>query len=229
MEKAKCAAFDRQIEAKLRPNAKPSDFTDDGDSETPDFETCLDDTDGTKQRMREADEHDVNAFDKHLGAETQLSSGDSILRGTLRIRRAMPMVIQLEKQVPIPCSTPVSAKSNFQMAMFESMLPTLLLRACSQVDDKGRHHLLLEFLVDHVKDDTAVLMDNGCVVLNGNRRRKLTTKGRKLCVKWKDGSTSWEALNNLKEMNPVEVAECAVGAKLVSEPAFAWWVPFNLR
>jgi hypothetical protein len=106
LEKAKRAPFDRQIEAKLRPNAKPSDFTDDGDSETPDFETCLDDTDGTKQRMQEADKHDVNLFDKHLGAETQLSSGDSMLRETLRIRRAMPMVIQLEKQVSIPCSTP---------------------------------------------------------------------------------------------------------------------------
>ena len=45
----------------------------------------------------------------------------------------------------------------------------------------------------------------------------------------KDGSTSWEALKDLKESNPVEVAEYAVGAKIVSEPAFAWWVPFTLK
>jgi hypothetical protein len=32
-----------------------------------------------------------------------------------------------------------------------------------------------------------------------------------------------------KESNPVEVAEHAVSAKLVSEPAFAWWVPFALK
>ena len=44
-----------------------------------------------------------------------------------------------------------------------------------------------------------------------------------------NGSTSWEALKDLKESNPVEVAEYAVGAKLVSEPAFAWWVPFTLK
>ena len=48
-------------------------------------------------------------------------------------------------------------------------------------------------------------------------------------MKWKDGSTSWEALKDLKESNPVEVAEYAVGAKIVSEPAFAWWVPFTLK
>jgi hypothetical protein len=87
----------------------------------------------------------------------------------------------------------------------------------------------MESLVDHIKDDTTVPADDGYVVSNGNRRCKLTTKGWKLCMKWKDGSTSWEALKDLKESNPVEVAEYAGGAKLVSEPAFAWWVPFTLK
>lgn len=40
---------------------------------------------------------------------------------------------------------------------------------CSQVDDKGRHHLPLESLVGHVKDDTAVRIDDGCIVSKGNR------------------------------------------------------------
>jgi hypothetical protein len=87
----------------------------------------------------------------------------------------------------------------------------------------------MECLIDHSKDDTAISIDDGCIVTNGMRRRKLTTKGWKLCVQWKDGSTSWEALKDLKETNPVELAECAVGAKLASEPAFAWWVPFTLK
>ena len=99
----------------------------------------------------------------------------------------------------------------------------------SQVDNEGRHHLLLDSLVDHIKDDTAIASDDGYIFTNGTKRRKLTTKGWKLCVKWRDGTTSWEALKDLKESNPVEVAEYAVGAKLVSEPAFAWWVPFTLK
>jgi hypothetical protein len=99
----------------------------------------------------------------------------------------------------------------------------------SQVDDEGRHHLLMECLINHSKDDTAISIDDGYIVTNGTRRRKLTTKGWKLCVQWKDGSTSWEALKDLKETSPVELAEYAVGAKLVSEPAFAWWVPFTLK
>ena len=51
--------------------------------------------------------------------------------------------------------------------------------------------MLLECLVDHSKDDTAVLMDDGYIVsANGNRRRKLTTKELRLYFKWKDGSAS---------------------------------------
>ena len=99
----------------------------------------------------------------------------------------------------------------------------------SQVDDEGRHHLLLEAAVDHIKDETAVPIDDGCIVSKGNHRCKLSTKGWKLRVKWKDGSASWEALKDMKESNPVEVAEHAVSAKLVSEPAFAWWIPFTLK
>jgi hypothetical protein len=65
----------------------------------------------------------------------------------------------------------------------------------------------MESRVDHIKDDTAVTADDGYVVSNGNRQRKLTTKGWKLCVKWKDGSTSWEALKDLKESNATRNVE----------------------
>ena len=74
--------------------------------------------------------------------------------------------------------------------------------------------------MDHCKVDTAVPMDDGYIISKGNRCRKLTTKGWSLCVKWKDGSTSSEALKDLKESNPVEVAAYAVGAKIVSGPTF---------
>ena len=45
-----------------------------------------------------------------------------------------------------------------------------------------------------------------------------------LCVQWKDRSTSWERLADLKESYPVEVAEFAVSRGLDQQPAFAWWV-----
>jgi len=48
-------------------------------------------------------------------------------------------------------------------------------------------------------------------------------------VKWKDESTSWETLADLKESYPIQVAEYAVCQPIDNEPAFAWWVPFTLR
>ena len=56
-----------------------------------------------------------------------------------------------------------------------------------------------------------------------------STAGWKLCVQWKDGSTSWEKLSDLKESNPIEVAEYAVAQNLQAEPAFNWWVSFVLK
>ena len=47
-----------------------------------------------------------------------------------------------------------------------------------------------------------------------------TTKGWQLLLQWKDGSTSWTPLKDLKESNPVEVAEYAVANKIANEPAF---------
>ena len=57
----------------------------------------------------------------------------------------------------------------------------------------------------------------------------MTTKGWDLCVLWKDGSTSWVPLKDLKESNPIEVAEFAVAHKIHHEPAFVWWVPKVLK
>ena len=50
-----------------------------------------------------------------------------------------------------------------------------------------------------------------------------------MCILWKDGSTSWEPLKDLKESNPQEVTEYAVCNHIATEPAFTWWVPFALK
>jgi hypothetical protein len=56
-----------------------------------------------------------------------------------------------------------------------------------------------------------------------------TTVGWSLCVLWKNGETSWVSLADLKESNPLEVAEYAVSHGIDHEPAFSWWVPNILK
>lgn len=43
-------------------------------------------------------------------------------------------------------------------------------------------------------------------------------------VQWKGGATEWIPLKDLKNSNPIEVAEYAVANRLENEPAFVWWV-----
>ena len=98
------------------------------------------------------------------------------------------------------------------------------------MDDEGLQYLLLQEITDHRKGNSVVPISEGTVrSANGTERPKVTTQGWELLVQWKDGSVSWEKLKDLKESNPVEVAEYAVANRIVEEPAFAWWVPHTLR
>jgi hypothetical protein len=62
-----------------------------------------------------------------------------------------------------------------------------------------------------------------------NKQVRKTTKGWHLCVEWRDGTTSWERLVELKESNPIEVAEYAAAKNLIDAPDFVWWDPHVLK
>jgi hypothetical protein len=64
---------------------------------------------------------------------------------------------------------------------------------------------------------------------NGVRRRRYTTQGWQLLCQWKDGSTKWVALKDMKNSYLVQVADYAVTNCIDNEPAFAWWVPTILK
>ena len=87
----------------------------------------------------------------------------------------------------------------------------------------------MDSIVDYKKTEGAVSMADKFIIRNGRQHVRKTTKGWKLCIQWKDGSTSWENLTAMKESYPVEVAEYAVAQGIDHEPAFSWWVPYTLR
>jgi len=58
---------------------------------------------------------------------------------------------------------------------------------------------------------------------------KRNTIGWQICCQWKDGSTSWENLSDLKESHPLETAEYAMTIGIDCKPAFNWWVPYVLK
>jgi hypothetical protein len=100
----------------------------------------------------------------------------------------------------------------------------------SQCDSEGRSFLVLKEIVDHSRDQSAIPISDGFTIsYNGNKVPKKTTRGWKLLCQWKDNSTSWVPLVDLKDSNPVELAEYAVANRIDQEPAFRWWVADVLR
>ena len=69
----------------------------------------------------------------------------------------------------------------------------------AQIDNEGRCFVLLYSIMNYCVDGTQVLEEYRYVELpNGGCSWKMTTKGWIILIQWKDGSTSWEALKNVK-------------------------------
>ena len=100
----------------------------------------------------------------------------------------------------------------------------------AQIDDDGNPYTIMEEIQDHRKDGDALSVEDGhYLTATGQKRLKRTTKGWRFHVLWKDGSSEWIRLADMKESYPVETAEYASDRGLLQEPAFAWWAPFVLR
>jgi hypothetical protein len=97
----------------------------------------------------------------------------------------------------------------------------------AQVDEEGSMFQLLDEITE---DDMAIDTANGTVTsASGNVKPKITTQGWQLLVLWKDKLTSWVELKDLKESNPIELAEYAAANWIAEEPAFKWWVSNTLH
>ena len=64
---------------------------------------------------------------------------------------------------------------------------------------------------------------------SGIKRKVMTSKGWDFHACSEHGETSYIALKDIKETNPIEVVEYVKLHKLHNEPAFAWWVNTALK
>ena len=100
----------------------------------------------------------------------------------------------------------------------------------SQVDEEGNRQLMIDEIIDHRSNQDALTHEHAFYTTStGRSTRRRTTKGWELCVQWKDGSSHWVALKDLKNSYPLETADYAVANLIDDQPAFAWWVPYVRR
>jgi len=100
----------------------------------------------------------------------------------------------------------------------------------AHVNEEGYRHMLLDSIIDIRRTSEAISKEDGFVhSKNGTKRRVQTTRGWEVLCKWKDGSTTWSKLKDVKDSYPVDLAEYAIENKVADEPAFAWWVNYTIK
>ena len=81
---------------------------------------------------------------------------------------------------------------------------------------------MIDEIEDHRKRPDAVPKEQGTITTpSGLQRKKKTTKGWELYVRWKGGSGDWVLFKDLKESYPVPLADFAVANDIQTKPAFA--------
>ena len=84
----------------------------------------------------------------------------------------------------------------------------------TQCDADGNEYLLLDALVDYHRDNEAISPTDKQITMQGRPVTCKTTAGLQICCQWKDGSTSWEMLSELKKSHPVRTDEFAVAQEI---------------
>jgi hypothetical protein len=68
----------------------------------------------------------------------------------------------------------------------------------AQCGIEGRQLNLMEGIIDHRTDGHVVAPVEMYIKHGSNKKVRKTTKGWNLCVEWKDDTTSWERLSDIK-------------------------------
>jgi Reverse transcriptase (RNA-dependent DNA polymerase) len=168
--------------------------------------------------------------DGYVGAEVNLPFQGTIRAGKVK-HRARNEEGELEG---VANATPILDTRAYQVEFNDGELAAYSANVIAenmyaQCDKFGNQYRLMEELINHRTDGKAVKIADQFTTIRGQQHMQKTTIGWSICVQWKNSGTSWERLSDLKESNPLKVAEYAVGQGIDHEPAFSWWVPHVLK
>ena len=165
------------------------------------------------------------AGDNYVNASLMLPRSNSLARGTVigQKRNARGDPIGNTNTNPIMDSRVyrVEFDDGDVCELTANIIAESMYASC---DADGSEYILFDSFVGYKRNRRAVTKDTQRIVHNHRNSLCQSTVGWHLGVQWKDGSTSWQSLKDLKEAYPVAVAEYAVAQGIANEPAFNWWV-----
>lgn len=209
------------------------------------YRFCIDDKtedhNGTQEPADDNDHehHDLNMeghesieeLDQYIGAQVVLPSqnGESLVltKVTGRKRDSSGRQIGASHENPIldtrlyEVTYPDGSTSEYSANIIAENI-------YDQFDD-DHNFCYFEEIIGHRTTEEAVTRDNGYIETHSGNKPVITTKGWEINIRWSDNSTSWVNLRDLKDSNPVELAEYAEQHDLIKEPAFNWWARYTLK
>ena len=178
-------------------------------------------------------EHTPEVFqDTYLDIEVALprdDEGPAFARVTKRLRDANGLPIGMANDNPI-LDTRLYEVEYLDGHKASLSANSIAQNMFAEVDEDGNRYVLLDSIIDIRSDGSEVKQQDAFITSrNGGRRRRETTKGWEILLLWKDGSSTWEALKDIKECYPVNLAEFAIQRRIAEEPDFAWWIPHIIK
>ena len=85
---------------------------------------------------------------------------------------------------------------------------------------EGNDMLLLDYFFYYRNMNRSLSLQDQQLTVNGKPCMKLSTAVWDILFLWKDESTIWEKLSDLKECHPVEVDEYSVLQRMDHQPSF---------
>lgn len=128
------------------------------------------------------------AYDKMINAEVLMQQGEDMVKCVVK-RRSLRTDGRIHGTYSeAPFSNSIIYDVEFSDGQVKKYSVNLIAEnIISQVNSDGYSASLMEVIVDHKKDETAVPIDDKLVVdKNGKRHYRKTTESWKLLVKWKD-------------------------------------------
>ena len=220
---------DRLVTVGRKPNLEEwADLLEDDEDFAAEFNCLYDNTD-----VAEADDDfDPDSYDAYLNMELTVNRGGphaEFARVTKRLKdhRGNPIGTANSNPILDTRMYEVEYHDGSKQAMAANVIAENMF---ASVDEEGYRHKLLDTIIDIRKTDEAVKKEDSFVTTaNGNKRRIETTKGWEVLVQWKDGTTTWSMMKDVKDSYPVQLAEYAVENKVDDKPAFKWWVPYTMK
>jgi hypothetical protein len=151
-----------------------------------------------QEPMAEVD--DIEIYDKYLNAEFVINRADE----PVRVRVSKRARTDNGSLVGHAHRNPLFDTREYECVLEDGTIERysaniIAENLYSQCDDEGHSFVLLSEIIDHKKDASAISIADGFTTSrNGNRVPKKTTRGWQLLCQWKDGSSSWVPLVELK-------------------------------